>query len=126
MFQVRLKKEGRNLMLSVDNDPLERRRGPKKINIGSVLYIGGLPDNNLLVPDNFVSVKRFSNSHFVQLNFKLTKSLSFSDSATGAFQRLYEKSDSQLFESGFSGRKYDTSSSGTVLFQSRIGILLCW
>lgn len=62
MFQVRLKKEGRNLMLSVDKDPLEKRRGPKKINIGSVLYIGGLPDNNLLVPDNFVRVKKVLNS----------------------------------------------------------------
>ncbi|KAK3921962.1 Laminin subunit alpha-1 [Frankliniella fusca] len=51
---VRLKKEGRILTLSVDNDNPERRKGPKKMNIGHNMYIGGLPDNNLLVPDNFV------------------------------------------------------------------------
>ncbi|XP_052132560.1 laminin subunit alpha-1, partial [Frankliniella occidentalis] len=50
---VRLKKDGRILTLSVDSDPPERRKGPKKMNIGHNIYIGGLPDNNLLVPDNF-------------------------------------------------------------------------
>lgn len=52
---MKLKKVGRILTLAVDDDPSERRKGPKKLNIGSTVYIGGLPENNLLTPDNFVS-----------------------------------------------------------------------
>lgn len=101
---MRLKKEGRTLTLTVDSDPSERRKGPKKMNIGNSVYFGGLPDNNLLAPDNFVSVLSFL---FCSLLFHATAVFGghiidsmlyfiFIGPAVRTFPRLYEKSHSEF------------------------------
>lgn len=51
-----LRKEERKMILLVDSIEPEKTKTPKKINIGSIMYIGGLPENVLTLPESLVSV----------------------------------------------------------------------
>jgi len=44
-------------MLIVDSNKRKRRKGyPKKLNIGNTMYVGGVPEIGLILPELLVSV----------------------------------------------------------------------
>ena len=51
-----LQKQDRKIILKVDSIQPEKTKTPKKINIGSVMYIGGIPETGLTLPEAFVSL----------------------------------------------------------------------
>jgi hypothetical protein len=54
---VVLSREGNRIMMIVDsNKPKRRKRYPKKLTIGNTMYVGGLPESGLLLPESLVSV----------------------------------------------------------------------
>nr|CAD7199120.1 unnamed protein product [Timema douglasi] len=54
---VTLTKINRQLQVEVDSHPAETSKGkfPKKLNMGNIMYVGGLPQNIRALPDNLVS-----------------------------------------------------------------------
>nr|CAD7455143.1 unnamed protein product [Timema tahoe] len=54
---VTLTKINRQLQVEVDSHPPETSKGkfPKKLNMGNIMYVGGLPQNIRTLPDNLVS-----------------------------------------------------------------------
>ncbi|KDR22194.1 Laminin subunit alpha-1, partial [Zootermopsis nevadensis] len=50
--RVVLNREGNRIMMIVDsNKPKRRKRYPKKLNFGNTMYVGGVPENGILLPD---------------------------------------------------------------------------
>lgn len=53
--RVVLNREGNRIMMIVDsNKPKRRKRYPKKLNFGNTMYVGGVPENGILLPDLLV------------------------------------------------------------------------
>ena len=44
-----LEKEDRKMNLRVDSIDPEKTKTPKKMNVGSVIYIGGLPESGVML-----------------------------------------------------------------------------
>lgn len=49
-----LEKEDRKMTLRVDSIDPEKTKTPKKMNVGSIMYIGGLPQSGVMVPQPLV------------------------------------------------------------------------
>lgn len=55
-LQVTIQKEDRKLVLKIDFIAPEKAKVPfKKMNVGSVMYVGGVPDTTLSLPMSLVS-----------------------------------------------------------------------
>lgn len=60
LFQVTLQKEDRKLFLKIDFIAPEKAKVPfKRMNVGSVMYVGGIPDATLALPMSLVSSLQF-------------------------------------------------------------------
>ena len=60
--RVVLSREGNRIMMMVDSvKPKRKKRYPKKLNIGNAMYVGGIPESALLLPESLVSKKLFLN-----------------------------------------------------------------
>lgn len=59
---VVLSRAGNRIVMIVDsNKPKRRKRYPKKLNIGNTMYVGGVPESGVLLPEllvSFISVKQ--------------------------------------------------------------------
>ncbi|CAA9998731.1 unnamed protein product, partial [Nesidiocoris tenuis] len=49
-----LEKEDRRMTLRIDSIDPEKTKTPKKMNVGNVMYIGGLPETGVQLPNNLV------------------------------------------------------------------------
>uniref|UniRef100_A0A0A9YKQ2 Laminin subunit alpha-1 n=1 Tax=Lygus hesperus TaxID=30085 RepID=A0A0A9YKQ2_LYGHE len=49
-----LEKEDRKMTLRIDSIDPEKTKTPKKMNVGNVMYIGGLPETGVLLPQNLI------------------------------------------------------------------------
>jgi hypothetical protein len=55
--RVVLNREGNRIMMIVDsNKPKQRKRYPKKLNFGNTMYVGGVPESGILLPELLVSM----------------------------------------------------------------------
>jgi hypothetical protein len=55
--RVVLNREGNRIMMIVDsNKPTRRKRYPKKLSFGNTMYVGGVPESGILLPESLVSV----------------------------------------------------------------------
>lgn len=54
--QIKLKRVDRILTLYVDKQKMDIKKYPKKLNVGNIMYIGGLPEAGLSLPDVLVSI----------------------------------------------------------------------
>jgi hypothetical protein len=43
-------------MIVDSNKPKRRKRYPKKLNIGNTMYVGGVPESGVLLPELLVSL----------------------------------------------------------------------
>lgn len=50
-----LEKEDRRMTLKVDSIDPEKTKTPKKMNVGHIIYIGGLPESGVMLPQPLVS-----------------------------------------------------------------------
>ena len=54
--RVVLSREGNRIMMMVDSlKPKRKKRYPKKLNIGNTMYVGGIPESGLFLPESLVS-----------------------------------------------------------------------
>lgn len=51
-----LEKEDRKMTLKVDAIDPEKTKTPKKMNVGNLIYIGGLPQSGVMVPQALVII----------------------------------------------------------------------
>lgn len=50
--RIVLSREGNRIMMIVDSNKRKRRKGyPKKLNIGNTMYVGGVPETGLILPE---------------------------------------------------------------------------
>ncbi|BES88583.1 laminin subunit [Nesidiocoris tenuis] len=50
-----LEKEDRRMTLRIDSIDPEKTKTPKKMNVGNVMYIGGLPETGVQLPNNLIN-----------------------------------------------------------------------